>query len=88
MFLKGRMEKPFNNHNDKGNMSRGGTEPYCYPTSEREFVGKLHVTGKSSLYVTIPRVLVRDLGLRPGSTVKIYLKEVLRAEDLNSDRPE
>lgn len=58
-----------------------------YIIGERQFIAILHKTGVS-LYNTIPKEIVKDLGLRPGSKVRIYIKEVLSPEELSSKRPE
>lgn len=63
------------------------TEHRNYILGERKFMSILHRTG-GSLYTTIPKEIVKDLGLRPDCKVTIYIKEVLAPEELNSRRPE
>lgn len=55
-----------------------------YPTSEKEFMAKVYQGGRS-LHITIPCLIVRHLGIRPGSTVKVTIKEVFDLEEKKED---
>ena len=44
--------------------------------------------GGRSLHITIPCLIVRHLGIRPGSTVKVTIKEVFDLEEKKEDPPD
>lgn len=49
-------------------------KPQCFATSDNTWMAMLYKKNTNSINVTVPRLIVKKLGLRPGMTAKLYIE--------------
>lgn len=49
-------------------------KPQCFATSNTTWMAMLYKKNTNSINVTVPRMIVKSLGLRPGMTCKLTIE--------------
>lgn len=60
-------------------------KPQCFATSDTTWMAVLYKKNTNSINVTVPRLIVKKLGLRPGMTARLTIEVVDDTPDTEAE---